>query len=837
LTKFDPYEWSELTMNNPRRIQRHLVKALAAGALLAAAALPMAIASVAGAAGATITSVAFSPHGATTNSFGQGGSGTLTVNGTGFAADGGNFTITSSAPGLTFTSTTEAAGGFTATGTYSSTAATVPGTYSITVTDDNGTGTMASAFTVDAAPAITAASPATLSDGNGATTVTITGSGFVTGATVTLTSATNGTTLTVGSSTVAVGGASLTVSVTPTNSITGDPATAGLYSITVANTDGGNATQASGFTITAYGVTALSPSAVPHPITGTSTTTVTVTGSGFEYGATVGLSACATVPTVGTVTVSSATSISVPFTVTSATTAERCTITVTNPTVGGNSATFAAAGAFGVDEAGTLAPIVTASSLTAGTPINAGDPASTATFTGSGFSQYTIGGSTYDSTGVVDSNATVSDCSGNSGTSLVCQVTVSDNATSGSHTAALFNDGAEGDFANAFTVGGPAIASAAPAALAVGAPVGTVVVLTGTGFTNTTQGSVNANGSLDGVFQYVSATTEDFVVTSSPDAADVTGPDSLYLYSVDSNGDYVYTPDFALAIDAPPTVTALAYSATGTTGVGVGATAQTITITGTGFATGVTVGSFVNGNGTADPDVVATVTGVNTSDTVITATVAIAAGDVNPADGYSVTNTDGGVAKVSAIQPDALVIDAGPTITAVSPSPALASATNAFTITGTGFKTGAVVSATSDGTCAPATVVSATSITASCTLGALQTTSVSLVVTNADGGSATSTPVLTPSTTKPPVAFKVTGAHGTAIAGKTVTMTISGTGFYGQPKITSSAAGTKAKVSKDSGKLLTVRVTTKAGTKARKYTFTVRLANGKSGKASYSVKK
>jgi hypothetical protein len=70
-----------------------------------------------------------------------------------------------------------------------------------------------------------------------------------------------------------------------------------------------------------------------------------------------------------------------------------------------------------------------------------------------------------------------------------------------------------------------------------------------------------------------------------------------------------------------------------------------------------------------------------------------------------------------------------------------------------------------------------------------------------------------------------------------VTLTISGTGFYGQPKITSSAAGTKAKVSKDSGKLLTVRVTTKSTTKPRKYTFTVRLANGKQGRANYSVVK
>jgi hypothetical protein len=84
--------------------------------------------------------------------------------------------------------------------------------------------------------------------------------------------------------------------------------------------------------------------------------------------------------------------------------------------------------------------------------------------------------------------------------------------------------------------------------------------------------------------------------------------------------------------------------------------------------------------------------------------------------------------------------------------------------------------------------------------------------------------------------FHVTGAHGTAIAGKTSTLTISGTGFYGQPRITSTAAGTKVGVTKDTGKLLTIRVTTKAGV-AGEHTFTITLANGKSGKANYSIKK
>ena len=90
-------------MNNPRRIQRHLVKAFAAGALLAAAALPMAIATAAGAA-ATTYAVVFSTSAAANTGPGDSGTFTLTASAATFAADGGNATITSSNAGVTFSS-------------------------------------------------------------------------------------------------------------------------------------------------------------------------------------------------------------------------------------------------------------------------------------------------------------------------------------------------------------------------------------------------------------------------------------------------------------------------------------------------------------------------------------------------------------------------------------------------------------------------------------------------------------------------------------------------------------------------------------------------------------
>ena len=843
-------------MNNPRRIQRHLVKALAAGALLAAAALPMAIASVAGAAGATITSVTFVPAGATPNSFGTGASGSASIAGSGFAADGGTFTVTSNAPGLTFSGGTEVAGGGSITGLhFASTSATVAGSYSLTVTDDNGVGTLAGAITVEGNAGVTSVAPAAITQGAPpvAQSVVVTGSGFGAGATVNFVNTANGTTLassstnlftgppagtstTQGTATANVAGTTLTEFVSPTNSITGTTATAGTYNIVVVNSDGGTTVLPGAFTVIAYGVTNVSPSALPFAATATDTT-VTIAGAGFEPGALVSLTGC-TFGSVVSSSVVSATSISAVIAVNSGVIVvpQLCGVTVLNPDSahGGNGASFALPGALGIGEASTVAATITATSAT--TPINPGAPASTVTFTGTGFSQYSTAAA-FEGTGITPAaGVTLSNPSGNTGTAVTFNVSVAGTgATAGPDNVVISNQGTPSNaFPAGISVAGPVITSQTPTGLAVGAAVGTVVTLTGTGFTNTTSGSVvTAGGTLRGIVSYVSATTMNLVLTASPNGVDFTNPPSVELSQVVAGGTVSSAP-FMLTIDLAPFVTNLTYTVG--TDVGVGATAKQVVIHGSGFAAGATVGSFVNGNGTADPNVTATVTSINAAGTTITASIAIKTGDVNIADGYTVTNTDGGVVHVPATLV-ALVIGAGPAITAVTPSPALASATNAFTITGTGFQTGVNVTATTDGTCGSATVVSATSITVSCTLGALQTTAVSLVVTNVDGGSATSLPVLTPSTTKPPAPFRVTGVHGHAVAGRTVTLTISGTGFYGQPKITSSAAGTKAKVSKDSGKLLTVRVTTKSTTKPRKYTFTVRLANGKQGRANYSVVK
>ncbi len=660
------------------------------------------------------------------------------------------------------------------------------------------------------------------------------------------TSTVDGTTLTTG--TVTGGGATETtpattlgVPVTATNSVTHAPATPGTYTVTVVNPDGGSFTSGPIFTVVGNEITTVSPSALAVPATGSTTTTVTIVGGGFQSGATVTPGTCAGVTQVaGSTTVTSSSTITTQFTVASGTAFTRCDLTVANSAVGDNQASYTAKGALGIGEGSSLAPMITASSLTSASALLAGAPSTTITFTGQGFSPYTTPTTSSDAQGNADAAANITGpcLASSAGTSLTCTIAIASGVTAGAHTANLDNTAANaatmGSFANAFTVDGPSVTAATPPALAAGAAIGTVVNLTGTGFNNTTTGVVAHNpvpgtGVLNGVFQFVSATSENFVVTTSPTTAD--NGDTLQVTTTNAYGAAEKSIPFAIGVNAAPTESSVTYAA-GTTGVGVGATAQTVTINGTGFQSGATVTKFTNASGAADANVTAKVTAVNQYGTALTVSIAIAAGDTNTIDGFTVTNPDGGTATALAVAPAGLVIDAAPTVTAVSPSTATPSATNAFTLTGTGFQAGAVVTASSNGTCGVATVASATSLTVSCTLGAAGTSDVTLIVTNPDGGTATSATVLPAQTAPPKPTFHVSAVHGVARHGKTVTLLIVGTGFYGQPKITSNAKGVRAVVAKDNGKVLTVRVTTPMNVRGW-HTFTVRLANGKSGKVNY----
>jgi hypothetical protein len=79
---------------------------------------------------------------------------------------------------------------------------------------------------------------------------------------------------------------------------------------------------------------------------------------------------------------------------------------------------------------------------------------------------------------------------------------------------------------------------------------------------------------------------------------------------------------------------------------------------------------------------------------------------------------------------------------------------------------------------------------------------------------------------------KATKTNGFVVPGRTSTIIIVGSNFSGRPKITSHA-GTTVVVARDTGKLLTVKVTVKAGSRNGTYTFTLKFGNGKSCKVKY----
>jgi hypothetical protein len=168
-------------------------------------------------------------------------------------------------------------------------------------------------------------------------------------------------------------------------------------------------------------------------------------------------------------------------------------------------------------------------------------------------------------------------------------------------------------------------------------------------------------------------------------------------------------------------------------------------------------------------------------------------------------------------------------------------AQSALTITTrTGTVGTALTLATSGGSGTGALTFSAVNGTASgCAISGSSLTASSAgtcVVTSTKAADATHLPVSSPPTTitLAAKALPVTLAvRGHAVAGETVTLTISGSGFYGLPTVTAHA-GTTAVVTQVTGTLLTVKVTVKAGTINGVYSFTVRLANGTSYEVQYT---
>jgi hypothetical protein len=90
---------------------------------------------------------------------------------------------------------------------------------------------------------------------------------------------------------------------------------------------------------------------------------------------------------------------------------------------------------------------------------------------------------------------------------------------------------------------------------------------------------------------------------------------------------------------------------------------------------------------------------------------------------------------------------------------------------------------------------------------------------------------VTVSLPKSPHAVRVTAAVWT---GRTTQTTIVGTGFYGQPRVTSSARNTRVSVSSDNGKVVVIHVTVAKNTPRGVHTLTLYFAHGERTSVLYN---
>ena len=703
---------------------------------------------------------------------------TLTITGTNFVSGA---TTAFSTNGITVNSTTfNSATSLTVNVSISGSA--TPGTRTITVTNGDGsTATSGSIFTVNAAPTVTAVSPTSRGEGATAQNLTVTGTGFQSGATTTF----SGTGITVNSTTF-VNATTLTVNVT-----IGGSATVGTSTITVTNPDAGSATSGSIFTVNAAPtVTAVSPTSRDA---GAVSQSLTVTGTGFVSGATTSFSGSNI--TVNSTTFVNATTLTVNISISSGALVGTRAITVTNPDAGN--------GTSGSIFTVNAAPTVTAVSPTSR---DAGAVNQNLTITGTNF----ITGATvaFSTNGI-----TVNSTTFNSATSLSVNISIASGATVGTRTITVTNgDGSVVTSGSIFTVNAaPTVTAVSPSSRAQGTSNQSLTV-TGTNFITGATATFSATGITVNSTTFVNATSLTVNVTVASNAA--TGAGTISVLNGDGS---TATSGSIFTVNPPPTATSVSPSS-----LDQGAISQALTLTGTGFESGATVlatGSGVTVNSTAF---------VNS--TTLTVTVSVNGGATIASSGFSVTNPDAGTVTSGAI----FSVTAAPTVTAVSPTSRGAGAVSQnLTVTGTGFVTGTSLATVFSGTnitVNSTTYVSSTSLTVNISIAAGAAIGTrTFTVTNGDRSTATSGSIFTVN-----VAPTVTGVSpNTEAQSVTVSVTVTGTGFVAGASLATVFSGTGVTVNSTtyvSATSLTVNITVSAS--APNGTHTITVTNGDGGTAT-----
>jgi hypothetical protein len=567
-------------------------------------------------------------------------------------------------------------------------------------------------------PNISSINPSSATAGAPAFALTVTGTGFVSGATVNF-----GTSPAITPSSVT--GTQIVATIPAA-----DIAAAGTVNVTVTNPAAGGTSNAQTFTINnpAPTETSLSPTSATA---GGAAFTLTVNGIGFVSTSVVKFNGAAK-----TTTFASATQLTAAITAADIATAGTASVTVTNPAPGGGTSgnlSFTINAASGP----TLTLIAPASSAVGGA-------AFTLTITGTGFAS----GATVNfgsNSGITPSSIT--------STQIVATIPAVDITTAGTVNVTITNPAGGGTSnVQVFTINNPAPTetSLSPTSATAGGAAFTLTV-NGTGFVSTSV--VKFNGAAK-TTTFVGATQ----LTAAITAADIAtaGTVSVTVTNPAPGGGTSGNLSFTINAASGPTLTSIAPISTT-----VGGAAFTLTLTGTGFVAGATL-NFGSNPGLTPSSI---------TSTQIVAT--IPAADITTAGTVNVTITNpagGGTSNVQVFT----INNPAPTETSLSPTSATAGGA-AFTLTvnGTGFVSTSVVKF--NGAAKTTTFASATQLTAAITAADIATAgTVSVTVSSPSSGTSNAAsftinnPAPTVSSLSPSTAVASSGAF---------TLTLNGAGF------------------------------------------------------------
>jgi len=472
---------------------------------------------------------------------------TVTIKGTGFV----NGASASFGPGVTVSSTTFKTSGELSAKISVETGASA-GTRAVTVTNpDTGSGSLASGFTVTAAPNVESISPSSRAQGAAGQTIAIKGTGFASGASASF----SGSNVTVESTTF-VSSTELTAKISISSF-----ASTGARSVTVTNLDSGSDSLAGAFTVDARpNVESTSPSAGDRG----GTETVAIKGTGFAGGAT---SSFGSGIAVNSTTFKSSTELSANITIEAGASLGSRTVTVTN-TDGG------------LDTAESAFTVNGAPTVTSATPSSRAQGATnqTVAIKGTSFESGTGLAASFSGSGI-----TVNSTSFVSATEVTANVTIASNATTGARNVTVTNpDTTSATATGAFTVNAaPSVTSTSPNSRGQGA-IGQTVAIKGSGFASGASSSFGAGITVEST-SFVSSTELKAKISIESGAS--TGARIVTVTNPDGGAGSLAS---AFTVNAGPKISTPTSSFTNRVKITHGNSGE-FKVTGSGFVSGATV--------------------------------------------------------------------------------------------------------------------------------------------------------------------------------------------------------------------------------------------------------